>query len=141
MNMSRRTTFLLLTTLLVGATAGFFIGSSYGQRVPTAVNDLLARVPLTQAVGGGMQRVMVLRAFRGGDSPRAVELLERQLDGDLLMIRDAFPAASQEIVDGLQFPTAIRMMSDYRKEFPHTPDAQIAPAVAEALSFADHPTK
>jgi hypothetical protein len=137
--MNRKTISLLLTTLLVGALAGFFVGSSYAKRVPAAVNDLLARVLLTQAVHGATQRVIVLRALRDGDSVRAADLLERQLDGDLLTIRHAFPTASQEIADDLKFPAAIRMVNDYRKEFPHTPNPRIAPDVAAALSFADRP--
>lgn len=114
MSINSKSLLALFLVFLAGSTVGFLVGgytgTNFGMKI--IVNGMLnkdAKDVKTQ--------LNALRALHGGDSARAMELLEAAIDDQLVIFdpREPYPAdqAATEKVD-----EAIRAAYEYRRQHP-----------------------
>jgi len=125
----------LVVIPLVALGIGFGAGVGFEHWRQRPVNDLLQRMPITHTAANAGKSVAVLELLRGGETDRALSMLETYLDGDLMVMGDLYRSATQKQRDEAWAGAVIRRAREYRKAHPHTPNPAIAREVSETLSI------
>ena len=132
--MSKRATIIIaVLALIVGAVAG-------GWSVAVVYDRLTSRLVIGSLTAEASTTVAELRRLRAGDVTNVVELLEIKVDGDLIGL-NPFLADPREFNRDSRYVDALKMVRDYRAEFPHKSGMpEVDAGAAKAFNLLDGQT-